>query len=418
MDRELGFACKLRDNYTMLQHKTLPLAAMQLQNQQTRLREEMRILYVALTRAREKLYLAATNPKAAEGMAEWGDMAAENAGYRAAAANSYWDWLRGTVMTEPGVDLRIIRPEELQQTEPTEKMEEKPEIACDEAALNRLEQTLAFEYPYHADTVTPRRVAVSELAERATKEHYLLKRRPKCLTRQEATAAERGNAAHRTMQFADLAALQKDPKAEIERLVAEGYLYREDGDLIDPGVLTALVQSPLGERMRGADRIYREMRFLQEFTPEELAAIAESSAKSFQSLVGAKPIIAMLSHSTKGSAKHPLVDKVVEATKIAKEQYPYLCIDGELQTDAALVPSVAKSKAPGSEVAGKANVLVFPNLDCGNIGYKLVQRLGKAEAYGPMLQGIAKPVNDLSRGCSWEDIVGVVALTAVQAQLV
>ena len=151
---------------------------------------------------------------------------------------------------------------------------------------------------------------------------------------------------------------------------------------------------------------------------EQLAAIAESSAKSFQSLVGAKPIIAMLSHSTKGSAKHPLVDKVVQATNIAKEQYPYLMIDGELQTDAAIVPSVAKSKAPGSEVAGKANVLVFPNLDCGNISYKLVERLAKAEAYGPMLQGIAKPVNDLSRGCSWEDIVGVVALTAVQAQLI
>lgn len=155
----------------------------------------------------------------------------------------------------------------------------------------------------------------------------------------------------------------------------------------------------------------------QDPTAEELAAIAESSARSFKSLVGAKPVIAMLSHSTRGSAKHELVDKVVEATRIAHEQYPHLTLDGELQLDAALVPSVAKSKAPGSEVAGKANVLIFPNLDSGNIGYKLVQRLAKAEAYGPMLQGIAKPVNDLSRGCSWQDIVGVVALTAVQAQL-
>ncbi len=167
----------------------------------------------------------------------------------------------------------------------------------------------------------------------------------------------------------------------------------------------------------GGTFLFADCGLNQDPTAEELAAIADSSAKSFKQLVGTKPVIAMLSHSTKGSAKHELVDKVVEATAIAHEKYPHLMLDGELQADAALVPQVAKSKAPKSEVAGKANVLIFPNLDCGNIGYKLVQRLAKAEAYGPMLQGIAKPVNDLSRGCSWQDIVGVVALTAVQAQL-
>ncbi|MCL2052139.1 MAG: phosphate acetyltransferase [Lachnospiraceae bacterium] len=172
--------------------------------------------------------------------------------------------------------------------------------------------------------------------------------------------------------------------------------------------------SPYGE---DGTFIFADCGLNQDPTAEQLAAIAETSARSFKSLVGTKPIIAMLSHSTKGSAKHPLVDKMVEATRIAREQYPHLTIDGELQSDAALVPMVAKTKSPDSEVGGKANVLIFPNLDCGNIAYKLVQRLGNAEAYGPMLQGISKPVNDLSRGCSWEDIVGVVALTAVQAQL-
>ena len=162
--------------------------------------------------------------------------------------------------------------------------------------------------------------------------------------------------------------------------------------------------------------VFADCGLNQNPAPEELAAIAESSAESFRMLVGAEPKVAFLSHSSKGSAKHADVDKVVEAVKIAKEANPNLMVDGELQLDAAIVPSVGESKAPGSPVAGHANVLVFPDLDAGNIGYKLVQRLAKAEAYGPMTQGIAAPVNDLSRGCSAEDIVGVVAITAVQAQ--
>lgn len=168
----------------------------------------------------------------------------------------------------------------------------------------------------------------------------------------------------------------------------------------------------------GADGtfVFSDAGLNQSPNAEELAAIAESSAKSFELLVEQEPIVAMLSHSTKGSAKHPEVDKVCEATRIAKENNPDLKIDGELQSDAAIVPEVAASKAPGSDVAGKANVLVFPDLDAANIGYKLVQRLAKAEAYGPVTQGIAKPVNDLSRGCCADDIVGVIAITAVQAQ--
>lgn len=150
--------------------------------------------------------------------------------------------------------------------------------------------------------------------------------------------------------------------------------------------------------------------------PEALSEIAISSSKSFKQLVGAEPRVAMLSYSTYGSAHSPLTDKVVEATKILKEKAPDLIADGELQLDAAIIPEIAASKAPGSPVAGKANTLVFPDLDAGNIGYKLVQRLAKAEAYGPLCQGIARPVNDLSRGCSAEDVAGVVAITAVQAQ--
>ena len=162
--------------------------------------------------------------------------------------------------------------------------------------------------------------------------------------------------------------------------------------------------------------IFSDAGLEQNPTSERLAAIAASSAESFKLLVEKEPIVAMLSHSTKGSASHADVDKVIESVKIANEKYPQYTIDGELQLDAAIVPEVAKSKAPDSGVAGKANVLIFPDLDAGNIGYKLVQRLAKAEAYGPITQGIAAPINDLSRGCSADDIVGVVAITAVQAQ--
>ena len=162
--------------------------------------------------------------------------------------------------------------------------------------------------------------------------------------------------------------------------------------------------------------VFSDCGLNQNPTADELSEIAISSAKSFEQLTGKESKVAMLSYSTYGSAKSELVDKVQEATKILKEKVPNLKADGEMQLDAAIVPEIGQSKAPGSKVAGHANTLIFPDLNAGNIGYKLVQRLAKAEAYGPLCQGIAKPVNDLSRGCSSDDIVGVVALTAVQAQ--
>jgi phosphate acetyltransferase len=150
-------------------------------------------------------------------------------------------------------------------------------------------------------------------------------------------------------------------------------------------------------------------------TASELAEIAVVTGKTTKSIVGIEPKVAMLSFSTKGSAKHEMVDKVIEATRLAKEMDPTLKIDGELQADAAIVEAIGTKKAPGSEIAGNANVLVFPSLETGNISYKLVQRMAKAEAIGPVLQGMAAPINDLSRGCSVSDIVNLVAITANQA---
>lgn len=178
-----------------------------------------------------------------------------------------------------------------------------------------------------------------------------------------------------------------------------------------------IIEVPNCEYGENGTFIFADCGLEQNPDASKLAAIAGSTAESFYTFIGEEPRVAFLSHSTMGSAKHPDVDKVVEAVRIAKERYPQFKMDGELQFDAAIIPEVAALKAPDSPVAGKANVLIFPTLDAGNIGYKLVQRLAKADAYGPICQGITKPVNDLSRGCSPEDIAGVVAITAVQARL-
>lgn len=162
--------------------------------------------------------------------------------------------------------------------------------------------------------------------------------------------------------------------------------------------------------------IFADCGLVEYPTSEELSNIAGMSAESFKLLVGDEPRVAMLSYSTKGSVKRDYVDKVIEATNLAHEKYPNYLIDGELQLDAAIIPEVAKTKAKDSEVAGNANVLVFPNLDAGNIGYKLVERFAHAKAYGPITQGMAAPINDLSRGCDVEEIVGTVAITVIQAQ--
>lgn len=188
---------------------------------------------------------------------------------------------------------------------------------------------------------------------------------------------------------------------------------KENVDLVSSFFLMIVPNCPFGNN---GTFIFSDCGLEQNPTSERLATIAGTSAYSYKLLVEEEPFVALLSHSTKGSAKHFDVDKVINATELAKKRYPYFNIDGELQLDAAIVPEVAKNKAPDSKVAGNANVLIFPDLDSGNIGYKLVQRLANAEAYGPITQGMASPINDLSRGCSIDDIVGVIAITCLQVE--
>ncbi|TFB08093.1 phosphate acetyltransferase [Candidatus Atribacteria bacterium MT.SAG.1] len=183
-------------------------------------------------------------------------------------------------------------------------------------------------------------------------------------------------------------------------------------DIVSSSFIMVLPDCPYGE---SGVVVFADCAINPEPNAKQLADIAIASAATGKALVGFEPRVAMLSFSTKGSAKHPLVDKVIEATKIVQEKKPELLIDGELQADAALIPSIGERKAPNSKIAGKANVLIFPDLHSANIAYKLVERLAKAEAIGPISQGMRKPVNDLSRGCSDEDIVNVVAITVLQA---
>ena len=183
-------------------------------------------------------------------------------------------------------------------------------------------------------------------------------------------------------------------------------------NIVSSSFIMVIPDCPYGEN---GVVVFADCAINPEPNAEQLADIAIASAETAKVLVGIEPRVAMLSFSTKGSAKHSMVDKVVEATKIAQKKRPNLLIDGELQADAALIASIGERKAPNSKIAGKANVLIFPDLQSGNIAYKLVERLAKAEAIGPISQGMRKPVNDLSRGCSAEDIVNVVAITVLQA---